>query len=36
MQVGSKLLIEVPLEDATDLQKRPSPFNVKMYKASFS
>ncbi|XP_068526771.1 TPR and ankyrin repeat-containing protein 1 isoform X2 [Anas acuta] len=32
MQVGSKLLIEVPLEDATDLQKRPSPFNVKMYK----
>ncbi|NXY88396.1 TRNK1 protein, partial [Alcedo cyanopectus] len=31
VQVGSKLLIEVPLEDATGMQKR-TPFNVEMYK----
>ncbi|NXC41260.1 TRNK1 protein, partial [Penelope pileata] len=31
VQVGSKLLIEMPLEDATATQKRPS-FNVEMYK----
>ncbi|NXI38233.1 TRNK1 protein, partial [Galbula dea] len=31
MQVGNKLVIEVPLEDATGVQKR-SPFNLDMYK----
>ncbi|NWS71047.1 TRNK1 protein, partial [Crotophaga sulcirostris] len=31
MQVGGKLLIELPFEDATDTQKR-TPFNVEMYK----
>ncbi|XP_040446265.1 TPR and ankyrin repeat-containing protein 1 isoform X1 [Falco naumanni] len=31
VQVGSKLLIEMPLEDATGMQKRTS-FNVEMYK----
>ncbi|NXX51843.1 TRNK1 protein, partial [Tricholaema leucomelas] len=31
VQVGSKLLIEVPLEDATGAQKR-TPFNVEMFK----
>ncbi|XP_051466329.1 TPR and ankyrin repeat-containing protein 1 isoform X1 [Apus apus] len=31
VQVGSKLLIEMPLEDATGMQKR-APFNVEMYK----
>ncbi|NXL60769.1 TRNK1 protein, partial [Chordeiles acutipennis] len=31
VQVGSKLLIEMPLEDATGMQKR-TPFNVEMYK----
>ncbi|NXI49840.1 TRNK1 protein, partial [Chloroceryle aenea] len=31
VQVGSKLLIEVPLEEATGMQKR-TPFNVEMYK----
>ncbi|NXG23123.1 TRNK1 protein, partial [Grallaria varia] len=31
VQGGSNLLIEVPLEDATDMQKRV-PFNVEMYK----
>ncbi|NXF04537.1 TRNK1 protein, partial [Smithornis capensis] len=30
-QVGSNLLLEVPLEDATSMQKR-TPFNVEMYK----
>ncbi|NXK44072.1 TRNK1 protein, partial [Chauna torquata] len=32
VQVGSKLLIEMPLEDATAMQKRPPSFNVEMYK----
>ncbi|NXI65510.1 TRNK1 protein, partial [Anseranas semipalmata] len=32
VQVGSKLLIEMPLEDATTMQKRPPSFNVEMYK----
>ncbi|XP_010072899.1 PREDICTED: TPR and ankyrin repeat-containing protein 1 [Pterocles gutturalis] len=31
VQVGSRLLIEMPLEDATGTQKR-TPFNVEMYK----
>ncbi|XP_009953660.1 PREDICTED: TPR and ankyrin repeat-containing protein 1, partial [Leptosomus discolor] len=31
VQVGSKLLIEMPLEDATGMQKK-TPFNVEMYK----
>uniref|UniRef100_A0A8C0ZF75 Tetratricopeptide repeat and ankyrin repeat containing 1 n=1 Tax=Cyanistes caeruleus TaxID=156563 RepID=A0A8C0ZF75_CYACU len=31
VQVGSNLLIEVPLEDATGMQER-TPFNVEMYK----
>ncbi|NXI89977.1 TRNK1 protein, partial [Psophia crepitans] len=31
VQVGSKLLIEMPLEDSTGMQKR-TPFNVEMYK----
>ncbi|NWW88824.1 TRNK1 protein, partial [Rhynochetos jubatus] len=31
VQVGNKLLIEMPLEDATGMQKR-TPFNVEMYK----
>ncbi|KFV47944.1 TPR and ankyrin repeat-containing protein 1, partial [Gavia stellata] len=31
VQVGSKLLIEMPLEDTTGMQKR-IPFNVEMYK----
>uniref|UniRef100_A0A803YC89 Tetratricopeptide repeat and ankyrin repeat containing 1 n=1 Tax=Meleagris gallopavo TaxID=9103 RepID=A0A803YC89_MELGA len=32
VQIGSKLLIEMPLEDATTVQKRPTSFNVEMYK----
>uniref|UniRef100_A0A8C2TV57 Tetratricopeptide repeat and ankyrin repeat containing 1 n=1 Tax=Coturnix japonica TaxID=93934 RepID=A0A8C2TV57_COTJA len=32
VQVGSKLLIEMPLEDVTATQKRPTSFNVEMYK----
>ncbi|OXB56796.1 hypothetical protein ASZ78_001366, partial [Callipepla squamata] len=32
MQVGSKLLIEMPLEDTAAMQKRPTAFNVEMYK----
>lgn len=35
VQVGRKLLVEVPLEDATGVQKR-TPFSVEMYKVSFS
>uniref|UniRef100_A0A8C8ASD6 Tetratricopeptide repeat and ankyrin repeat containing 1 n=1 Tax=Otus sunia TaxID=257818 RepID=A0A8C8ASD6_9STRI len=31
VQVGSKLLIEMPLEDATGMQRK-TPFNVEMYK----
>ncbi|NXY45550.1 TRNK1 protein, partial [Ceuthmochares aereus] len=31
VEVGSKLLIEMPFEDATGMQKR-TPFNVEMYK----
>ncbi|XP_074006564.1 TPR and ankyrin repeat-containing protein 1 isoform X1 [Numenius arquata] len=31
VQVGSKLLVEMPLEDATGMQKR-TPFNIEMYK----
>ncbi|NWH70262.1 TRNK1 protein, partial [Piaya cayana] len=31
VEVGSKLLIEVPFEDATGMQKR-TPFNMEMYK----
>lgn len=33
VQVGSKVLLEVPLEDVTGVQKRT--FNVDMYKVSF-
>lgn len=33
VQVGSNLLIEVPLEDATGMHR--TPFNVEMYKVSF-
>lgn len=34
VQVGSNLLIEVPLEDATGVQEK-TPFNVEMYKVRF-